>query len=196
MLLMVLIPSKVEALNEVNIFFFYIDECRHCSSQKAFMESIKKDRYPNIRIHYYNVASDENNAKMKHAKALYGEKKAGVPFTVIGDTSFIGFSGSSKCSMQKAIFEYSYKKYDNKFGKTLNIGYRTDLPGEVKEYKEEENYVYEEMGVSNKLPETEEPKAFSDPRIIYTIGLLSAIAILALIYLLITIRGRVIWYGL
>lgn len=143
--LFLLVPTKTFALNEVNIYFFYGNGCNYCSQEKAYLEALK-DRYFNIRIYSYDISSDTNNDLMRKAKELYSIEQSGIPFTIIGDSTFLGFSQSKKCEMEKQIYKYSYNKYDNKFGSLVNISYRTDLTGDVKEYYDESNYVVEETG--------------------------------------------------
>ena len=145
-LIVLIIPNSVYALNEVNIYFFYSDNCNYCSQEKAYLEALK-ERYPNIRIYSYNVNGDSGNDLMKQAKVLYNVTESGVPFTIIGDTTFLGFSQSKKCSMEDAIYKYSYNKYDNKFGtQILTIGYSTELTGDVQKHYDESDYVIEEVG--------------------------------------------------
>ena len=164
-LMLLLIPTKAFALNEVNIYFFYGEGCNYCSQEKAYLEALK-ERYFNIRIYSYDIASDINNDLMKKAKELYNIDQGGIPFTIIGDSTFLGFSQSKKCDMEKKIYEYSYNKYNNKFGTSLvNVGYRTDLTGDVKEHYEESDYVIEEKGeVSTNITKKEEPSIWEDSK--------------------------------
>lgn len=140
------LPSNIYAMNEVNVYFFYSNDCNFCSQENAFLEALKQ-RYPNMRIYKYEVSGDANYSLMKQAKELYNIKDSGVPFTIIGDTTYLGFSQSKKSGMQKEVYRYSKEKYDNKFGTNiLNIGYRTDLEGEPTEYKDNDDYQIEETG--------------------------------------------------
>lgn len=161
--LFLFIPSSnVSALNEVNIYFFYSDNCKYCSQEKAYLEALK-ERYFNIRVYSYNVNGDSGNDLMKQAKKLYNIDESGVPFTIIGDTAFIGFSQSKKCSFEKEIYNYSYNKYDNKFGtQILTIGYSTELQGDVQKQYDESNYVVEEKGETTETTTvTTEKKSMS-----------------------------------
>ena len=143
---MSLIPSKTFALNEVNVYFFHSESCNYCNQEKAYLEALKS-RYFNIRVYYYDVSTDSNNALMKRAKELYGVKENGIPFTIIGDSTFVGFSQSKKCSMEDKIYDYSYNAYKNRFGtEILTIGYRNDLAGDVKKHYDDSDYVIEESG--------------------------------------------------
>lgn len=146
--IILIIPSNVSALNEVNIYFFYSDSCKICKEEKPYLEALK-DRYFNVRIYSYDADSDTGRDLMNEAKKLYNITTSGVPFTIIGDTPFAGFSQASKCNMEKAIYNYSYNKYENKFGtQILTIGYSSELQGDVeKRYDDgESNYVVEEKG--------------------------------------------------
>ena len=111
-----------------------------------------------MRIYKYETSGDANLALMNQAKALYGVTDGGVPFTIIGDTTYLGFSQGKKPQMQKSVYEYSTKAYDNKFGSSvLQIGYRTDLEGTPVEYKDNSDYVIEETGPGT-VSQTKEKK--------------------------------------
>lgn len=141
-----ILPVQTFAMNEVNVYFFYSDDCKFCSQEKAYLEALKQ-RYPNMRIYKYETSGDANLALMNQAKALYGVTEGGVPFTIIGDTTYLGFSQAKKPQMQRSVYEYSTNIYDNKFGTSvLQIGYRTDLEGTPVEYKDNSDYVIEETG--------------------------------------------------
>ena len=146
LLILLLVPAKTFALNEVNIYFFYGDSCNLCSQEKAYLEALK-ERYFNIRVYSYDISNNGNLDLMNQAKNLYNVNKSGIPFTVIGDTAFLGFSQNIKCDMEDKIYEYSYNKYSNKFGNNVvNIGYRVDLVGDVEKNYDDNDYVIEETG--------------------------------------------------
>lgn len=184
-----ILPIRTFAMNEVNVYFFYSDDCNFCSQEKAYLEALKQ-RYPNMRIYKYETSSDANLALMNQAKALYGVTESGVPFTIIGDTTYLGFSQGKKPQMQKSVYEYSTKAYDNKFGSSvLQIGYRTDLEGTPTEYKDNSDYMIEESGPM----QTSSPKKESKPlntKYRASIILISVGAIIGLTTLLISIYER------
>lgn len=188
LLLVVFIPYNVQALNEVNIYFFYSDTCNYCSQEKAYLEALK-ERYFNIKVYSYNVGTEEENKLMKDAKKLYEVEEAGVPFTIIGDTTFIGFSQSKKCNMEDAIYKYSYNKYDNKFGTEIkNIGYSTELTGDVEKRHDESNYVVEEKGEVKETTKVTKKSKSMDKKyyasiILAGIGFVSIIGVIIISYL-------------
>lgn len=182
-----IIPIKVCAMNEVNVYFFYSDDCKFCSQEKAYLEALKQ-RYPNMRIYRYEVSGDANLALMNQAKTMYGVE-AGVPFTIIGDDTYLGFSQGKKSQMQKSVYDYSLKPYDNKFGySVLNIGYRTDLTGTPAEYKDNSEYKIEESGTMQITPNEDKKPMNSKYRA--SIVLISMGVIVGLTTILITIYER------
>ena len=189
--ILLLIPTKTFALNEVNIYFFYSDGCNYCSQEKAYLEALK-ERYFNIRIYSYDISSDINNNLMKQAKELYNVDQSGIPFTIIGDSTFLGFSQSKKCEMEKKIYNYSYNNYENKFGTNLvNVSYRTDLTGDVEEYYDESNYVIEETGeVTTTVTKNETTSIWDNDKYKASIILVCVGIFLALILLILGIRER------
>ena len=147
--ILLLIPTKALAINEVNIFLFYKENCNICDQEKIYLQALQK-RYPNMRIYSYNVDDIDNYNLMSKAKSIYNQKGDGVPFTVIGDKAYLGFSQGKKALFQKYVYEYSKKSYTNKLGKELGITYRNDLEGTVEEYKNNDSYQIEES--SGRVP--------------------------------------------
>lgn len=143
-LLFLILPNYVYAntINEVNIYFFYKDSCDICKQEEVYLEALK-ERYSNMRVYSYEVSDSNNYDLMTQAKNLYNETKSGVPYTVIGDSSYLGFSQSNKAIFQKRVYEYSLNKYSNKLGNLLGISYN-QIEGEVKEYKTNDDYQIEE----------------------------------------------------
>ena len=99
-----LIPSKAFALNEVNVYFFHSDTCNICEQERIYLQALKQDRYPNMRIHYYETSDPDNFKLMEEAKQLYGITQNGVPFTVIADTPYTGFSQGIKGEFQRTVY--------------------------------------------------------------------------------------------
>ena len=83
--------------NKVNIYFFWGSTCSHCKEEFAFFDEIQEEYGDYYNLYTYEVWNNPDNAEImkKFASALNEEAK-GVPYTVIGDVSFIGFSESDK----------------------------------------------------------------------------------------------------
>ena len=193
LLAFLLIPSNCFAtVNEVNIYFFHSATCDICKQEKTYLQALK-NRYPNIRVYEYETSDNEDNYKlMREIKNMYGESRTGVPFTVIADTAYLGFNEATKCKMQKVIYNASYNNYENKVGQRLGITYRTDLEGEVQEYKEQETYSVEEKGTEGKHPKAKvyDSKYEKYKASIILIGIGLVLAIICLIIKIFERRDR------
>lgn len=142
LLIMSIFPFNVFATNEVNIYFF-TDDCSLCKQEEIYLQALKQ-RYPNIRVYTYEISDDKNNSIMLEAKKIYNINNDDIPFTVIGDSAYLGFYQNQKAIFQKKIYEYSNNKYKNELGIKLGISYKTDLDYKVEEYKENDTYTIEE----------------------------------------------------
>ncbi|MBE6160851.1 MAG: hypothetical protein E7158_01340 [Firmicutes bacterium] len=93
---------------KINLYLFHGQECPHCEQERKWLESIKEEYKDYLNINMFEVWHDKNNAKMMDAVATsLGKKSDGVPFTVIGDTVFIGFSDTISSRIETKIKEYS-----------------------------------------------------------------------------------------
>ena len=191
LLLMVLIPTNCFALNEVNVYFFHDDDCSICEQERVYLQALQKDRYPNMRIYSYEIGTETNHNLMLQAKKLYNESRTGVPFTIVGDKVFYGFSQGVKGEFQQAVYTYSNNKYENKLGQQIGISYKTDLEGTVQEYKENSNYTVEETSGKETTPTKKKNPDIS--KYTNSIILVSAGIILFVIYIVLKIRERR-WY--
>ena len=190
LLLILFIPINCFALNEVNIYFFHDDSCSICEQERIYLQALQKDRYPNMRIYSYEINKDTNKELMEQAKKMYNISKTGVPFTIIGDQAFIGFTQGMKGNMQQAVYTYSINSYQNKFGKSQGLTYSNKLEGTVKEYKEKDNYVVEETsGIEHKTTEDynkeDELKKYQTSIILVSAGVL-----LLVVYIILKIKER------
>ena len=91
--LMIVSPTKIMANDEeIVIDFFYGVTCPHCAAEKVFLDDLQ-NRYPDVTINAYEVFENKDNLVLlkKKAKEL-GVEVNGVPFLVIGDQYFIGYS--------------------------------------------------------------------------------------------------------
>ncbi|MCK5060007.1 MAG: hypothetical protein KAR00_02595 [Candidatus Pacebacteria bacterium] len=101
-----LFPALVSAENEVNIYFFYGENCPHCEKEEIFLETLKEN-YPRITVHDYEVYYNEENIDLlKQAARILQTNVNGVPFTVIGDMVFAGFSETiTSTAIEKRVQE-------------------------------------------------------------------------------------------
>ena len=104
--------------DKINIYFFWGDGCSHCEEEFEFFESIK-EKYGN----YYNLYTfetwyNEENRKLafKFAENM-NDIITGVPYTIIGNNSFIGFKKKYKEELINIIETQHTNSYDVYFDK-------------------------------------------------------------------------------
>lgn len=104
--------GKAKAVSDPTIYFFWGDGCPHCAAEEKFFIELKKD-YPNIDVAKYEVwHSAENRDLMTRAAKALEVNVSGVPFTVIGAKSFIGYSdGSTDNQIRDALIYYKSHPY-------------------------------------------------------------------------------------
>jgi len=81
--------------DELDIYFFWGDGCPHCAKEEIYLDKLEQ-QYPQIRVHDFEIYNNRSNALLlqKVGREL-GARVEGIPFTIIGDKSFVGFSESS-----------------------------------------------------------------------------------------------------
>lgn len=100
--------EKIEKIEEVisdkNIYLFYGEECTYCHALMDYLSSLPDDIQNKYNLVKYEVWYDSNNAKLMQDFAEYlGEEATGVPYFVIGDKTFSGYSSQYDESIIKAI---------------------------------------------------------------------------------------------
>ena len=99
------VDKKVEE-GKINLYLFHSDNCPHCKKEKEFLKAIEI-KYQNVNIYMFEVSKNrENSSLMKSVKTLMGEKESGVPFTVIGEKSFLGYNEFVGNQIEKTIQHY------------------------------------------------------------------------------------------
>lgn len=80
---------------EVNVYFFRGQGCSHCAEAEEWFKSIEEEYGSYFKIVDYETWYNEDNAKlMQEVADARGEKAEGVPYIIIGDQSWNGFSES------------------------------------------------------------------------------------------------------
>jgi len=102
--------TLIAADNRVAVYFFHGDGCPHCAEAETWFESIEEEYGSKYRIVAYEVWNNEDNAKlMQQVAELRGDDASGVPYIIIGDKSWIGFSENSMGSEIKAQIDSLYE---------------------------------------------------------------------------------------
>jgi hypothetical protein len=87
-------PTSAEAF-PVNAYFFYGDGCPHCGVEKEFLHDVLQNEYPNLTIYEYEIYNNRENALfLQNVAEQLGLRVEGVPFLIIGDESFVGWSST------------------------------------------------------------------------------------------------------
>lgn len=78
--------------NKVDVYFFWGEGCPHCAKEKVYLNQLEKER-DDVAVHDYEIYNHPDNISLlKDLGQELGTRIEGVPFVVIGDKSFIGFS--------------------------------------------------------------------------------------------------------
>lgn len=103
-----------ETDDQITIYMFRGKGCGYCKKFLTFMNSIVDDYGKYFKVETYEVWNDTDNAELMQDIASFMNKKAeGVPFIIIGDKTFNGYSESYDEDIKSAIKElYETKKED------------------------------------------------------------------------------------
>ncbi|MDD5099018.1 MAG: hypothetical protein PHP35_01635 [Candidatus Colwellbacteria bacterium] len=129
------------AEEKLNIYFFYGDGCPHCAKEEVFLETVK-EKYPQINVHSFEIYfHPENIETLQRLNSEMGIEVDGVPLTIIGDTSFVGFSetGSSE-KMEDRINYCLENSCTDRAGEIIDAS-SNESGSEQKEGSEEENEI-------------------------------------------------------
>ncbi|MDO5568852.1 MAG: hypothetical protein Q4G04_01905 [bacterium] len=112
------LDNIVREENKVNIYFFWGNGCPHCEEEFAFLNSIEKEYGKYYNLYTFETWYDEENAKLLNVFATaMGDKVTGVPYTIIGDKSFSGFTSSYENDFKNAIINQYNNSFDVYFDK-------------------------------------------------------------------------------
>ncbi len=105
--------------NLVNLYLFYSNTCPHCEAEMELLEELQED-YDNLKIYKYEISEDENSLLLSKVSEMFNINVTGVPFTVIGEKTFFGYSEeNSKKKFIGTIEYYSSHGYTDKIGEYL-----------------------------------------------------------------------------
>ncbi|MBS5862846.1 MAG: hypothetical protein KIC76_05525 [Firmicutes bacterium] len=92
---------------KVNIYLFYSKICPHCQKEEKYFETLKEKYQDKINIYTYEVTENKtNNEIMKSLKKELKENSQGVPFTIIGSKTFLGYDESLNERIENTIESY------------------------------------------------------------------------------------------
>lgn len=108
--------------NSVNIYFFRGEGCPHCGKEEVFLKELK-NKYQNVSVYDFEVWY---NSKNRDLLSKVGDKLnaniSGVPFTVIGDKTFIGFSeGLTSTEIENQVKSCSLNKCPDSVAEIVGV---------------------------------------------------------------------------
>ena len=129
--LLLLFPSNVLAITEdyqdvvapitntkvrkdkITLYLFHGAECPHCQEEIKWLEILQKKYSDTIEIQKFEVwHNDTNSEYLSQVKELFNYDKTSVPFTVIGNQYFVGYSDTIKDRMENTLSSYLEMEVD------------------------------------------------------------------------------------
>ena len=114
--------TPVSAEEKVKVYLFEGDGCPYCEkAQEFFKNEIGNDYKDKFELVEYEVwYNEENAALLQDVAATLGQEVQGVPFIVIGEEVFPGYSSEMNEDIKKAI-EKEFTA-DTKYDVLKNLG--------------------------------------------------------------------------
>lgn len=104
--------------NAITIYMFRGKGCGYCRAYLEFMNSITDEYGKYFKMETYEVWNDSANSKlMQDVSSFLGQPAGGVPYIIIGDKVFGGYSSTYDDSIKEAIT----KLYDTKKSKRYDV---------------------------------------------------------------------------
>ncbi|MBE6157984.1 MAG: thioredoxin family protein [Firmicutes bacterium] len=101
-----IVDKKVES-GKVNLYLFRGEGCPHCRDEEKWLKSISKEYGDKLNIYTYEVWYDKDNSLLMEEVAKRFDTQAnGVPFTIIGDKYYFGFSETIQSNIENTICDY------------------------------------------------------------------------------------------
>lgn len=94
--------------NKINLYLFKGDGCPHCAQEEKWLKEIANEYGDYLNIYEFEVwYNEENSNYLNEVRSVLGDTKSnGVPYTVIGDSYFVGYSEAIGSRIESKIKEY------------------------------------------------------------------------------------------
>ena len=144
LLMILFFPFKTNA-KEITLYLFHGDGCPHCKEEIEFLDTIES-KYEDVKIVKYEVWYNEENAELlEQVREAFDITRLGVPTTVIGNTTIIGFGGNSGSKIERAIEFYEKEEYVDQVEKIKNQTFIKEEVIEEKEFAKQEQELDEDL---------------------------------------------------
>lgn len=99
--------SNVSCANKITVHLFWGNGCPHCENAIEYLEGTIAEEYKEcFALEKHEVWYDEEGSQlMQDVAAYFGEDVTGVPYLVIGEETFGGYSSSLNEKIEKAIVD-------------------------------------------------------------------------------------------
>lgn len=176
-------PLNVKALEKVRLYLFYSDTCPHCSAEREFLDKLE-NKYDYLQIHEYEITKEETKILLKKVFEKLDYSTTSYPFTVIGSKYFKGYSKSVSYDIEDTIRYYSTFRHKDIVG---------EIEGFVDEFVGEED-PKESLSSNKYIPLLGEidPKSISLPLVATILGFIDGFnpcAMWVLIFLITVLIG-------
>ncbi len=137
LLAVIVIPfNNIHADDKITVYMFRGEGCPHCEEALKFFDKLsQREKYSKLyNLKTYEVwNSEENQELMEKVAAELGEEASGVPYIVIGEKTFSGYSAEYDTQIKEAIKNaYNDKDYKDVV--------KTILKGQSKKDKAKEDF--------------------------------------------------------
>ena len=114
----VLLPLSINAASDekITVHIFRGEGCGYCKAALSFFDSIKEEYGQYYELEEHEVWYDEDNATlMSNVAAYFNEEVNGVPYIIIGDKTFQGYTESYNDEIKQAIKDaYDSGKFEDR----------------------------------------------------------------------------------
>ena len=116
-----------EQEGKINLYFFFGDGCPHCAREETFLKELEKKYGDYVNIYMYETwYNDENLLLLYKAKTIMLDKvNKSVPYTVVGNQSYIGYADSVGDKIENDIKEYLEIISEDE---SINNRFKEDIP--------------------------------------------------------------------
>lgn len=93
--------------DKITLYFFHGTECPHCQEEREWLETLQKKYSGSLDIQEFEVWHNAtNNEYLNQVKEIFNYDRAAVPFTIIGEKHFVGYSDTIKDRMENTLSSY------------------------------------------------------------------------------------------
>ena len=121
--------------DQITIYMFRGKGCGYCKKFLTYINSIVDDYGKYFKVQTYEVWYDKDNAElMKEVAGFLNESAEGVPFVIIGDKTFNGYTESYNEDIKDAIKKLYDTKKEDRYDVMKEYKNGGSAPKEEKDY--------------------------------------------------------------